>query len=161
RGVNGIDGSLSSFIGQSCVHNGLCFLIIGDLSFFYDMNGLWNRYVGSNVRIMLNNNGCGEIFYGNKNQDKNTVGNHIAADHNTTAKGWVESIGFNYLSSKNKAEFDKNLKLFFDESTEGPVFFEVFTDKNVNVAENEKIIAANKEKSIKQSVKGVIKSLIR
>lgn len=159
RGVNGIDGSLSTFIGQSYVHKGLACLIIGDLSFFYDMNGLWNRYVGKNVRIMLNNNGCGEIFYGNKNQDKKSVGKHIAADHNTTAKGWVESLGFKYLSAKSKEEFDENLKLFFAEESDAPIFFEVFTDKYVNVNEAEKIVRINTEVTLKSSVKGLLKKM--
>ena len=62
RGVNGIDGCVSTFVGQACVTDKLCFLIVGDLTFFYDMNALWNRYLGSNVRIMLNNNGGAPCF---------------------------------------------------------------------------------------------------
>ena len=160
RGVNGIDGSLSTFIGQSYVHKGLSFLIIGDLSFFYDMNGLWNRYVGKNVRILLNNNGCGEIFYGNKQQDQNTVGQHIAADHNTSAKGWVESLGFRYLSSRTKEEFDENLKHFLNEGSDVPIFFEVFTDKRTNLREVERFVQKNKETNLKSNVKSVVMRFI-
>ena len=160
RGVNGIDGSLSAFIGQSYVHKGLSFLIIGDLSFFYDMNGLWNRYIRKNVRILLNNNGCGEIFYGNKQQDQKTVGRHIAADHNTSAKGWVETLGFKYLSSKTKEEFDENLKIFFDESLNVPIFFEVFTDKYANINEAERFVQANRVVDLKSTVKNAVKRLI-
>lgn len=36
-GTHGIDGCLSSFIGQAVTTDRLSFLIIGDLSFFYDM----------------------------------------------------------------------------------------------------------------------------
>lgn len=31
-------------------------MFIGDLGFFYDMNAVWNRYVGKIVRILLSNN---------------------------------------------------------------------------------------------------------
>ncbi len=161
RGVNGIDGSMSSFIGQSCVHNGLSFLIIGDLSFFYDMNCLWSRYIGNNIRIMLNNNGCGEIFYTNSKQDKATVGKHIAADNSATAKGWAESQGFLYLSSHTKEEFDKNLAVFLDDKTDMPVIFEVFTDKNANQNELTKYKKANEIMTAEKYVKNVIKSVIR
>ncbi len=160
RGVNGIDGSLSSFVGQSCVHNGLSFLLIGDLSFFYDMNGIWNQYVSSNMRIMLNNNGCGEIFYGNKNQDIKTVGRHIAADHNTSAKAWVEERGFKYLKSTTKEEFDEKLKEFLSEEGDKPIFFEVFTDKYVNIAQLENISKANVEKTLKSALKSTIKTML-
>ena len=50
RGIHGIDGCMSTFIGQSAVTDKLSFLIIGDLTFFYDMNALWNRYVGKKCK---------------------------------------------------------------------------------------------------------------
>ncbi|MCM1167304.1 MAG: 2-succinyl-5-enolpyruvyl-6-hydroxy-3-cyclohexene-1-carboxylic-acid synthase, partial [Ruminococcus sp.] len=43
-GTNGIDGCTSAFMGQcSVVKDKLCFLLVGDLSFFYDMNSIWNK----------------------------------------------------------------------------------------------------------------------
>lgn len=160
RGVNGIDGSLSSFVGQSYIHNGLSFLLIGDLSFFYDMNGIWNKYVSPNMRIMLNNNGCGEIFYGNIRQDKKTVGKHIAADHNTSAKSWVEERGFKYLKSTTQKEFDENIKEFLSNEGNKPIFFEVFTDKHINISQLENIRNANVEKTLKSTVKSTIKAML-
>ncbi len=66
RGVNGIDGCMSAFIGQAAASDRLSFLILGDLTFFYDMNALWNRYIGKNVRIVLLNNECEALFHFNK-----------------------------------------------------------------------------------------------
>ena len=63
RGVNGIEGSLSTAMGYAAASDKLNFIVIGDLNFFYDMNALWNDYVGNNVRIVLLNNGGGEIFH--------------------------------------------------------------------------------------------------
>lgn len=62
RGVNGIEGSLSAAVGYSLASTELNFVCIGDLSFFYDMNALWNGSIGPNLRILLFNNGGGEIF---------------------------------------------------------------------------------------------------
>ena len=47
RGVNGIEGSLSTAIGYAAASSKLNFIIIGDLSFFYDMNALWNQNYNS------------------------------------------------------------------------------------------------------------------
>ena len=49
----------------------------------------------------------------------------ITHKHNATAEGWVKSLGFTYISSHNKEEYDANIKRFTsDEDT--PMFFEVF-----------------------------------
>lgn len=40
----------------------LCFGVVGDLSFFYDMNVLGNRHMTSNLRLMVINNGKGAEF---------------------------------------------------------------------------------------------------
>lgn len=89
RGVNGIDGCVSSFIGQAAASpDKLNFLIVGDLTFFYDMNSIWNRYVGKNVRIMLNNNEGAALFHFNQGtKNYPTLNENVAAEHFATAKG--------------------------------------------------------------------------
>ncbi|EAR00321.1 2-succinyl-5-enolpyruvyl-6-hydroxy-3-cyclohexene-1-carboxylic-acid synthase [Maribacter sp. HTCC2170] len=62
RGTSGIDGSLSTAIGASLVQRKPTVLITGDLSFFYDSNGLWNKYIKADFRIILVNNDGGGIF---------------------------------------------------------------------------------------------------
>ncbi len=131
-GTTTIDGSLSSFIGQSSKCTKLCFAFIGDLSFFYDMNALWNRYVGRNVRILLYNNGGGQTFYWNNAKDIDTLPLHISAEHRTSAKGWVESLGFRYLSAHNQEEVDSLLPEFVKEDADCPILFEVFTKKDTD-----------------------------
>lgn len=130
RGVNGIDGCVSTFIGQAAVSpEKLNYLIVGDLTFFYDMNAVWNRYVGKNVRIMLNNNEGAALFHFNQGGNYPTLNENVAAEHFATAKGWIESQGFRYISARNKEEFDENLKEFISDSSDKPIFFEVFTHK--------------------------------
>lgn len=62
RGTNGIEGSLSTAVGYALKMWGLCIAIIGDLSFFYDANALWNTQLPPNLRILLLNNHHGGIF---------------------------------------------------------------------------------------------------
>lgn len=62
RGTNGIEGSLSSAVGYALKMWGLSIAVVGDLSFFYDANALWNTRLPANLRILLLNNGHGGIF---------------------------------------------------------------------------------------------------
>jgi 2-succinyl-5-enolpyruvyl-6-hydroxy-3-cyclohexene-1-carboxylate synthase len=62
RGTSGIDGSTSTAIGSSIYSVNPTLLITGDLSFFYDSNGLWNSYKRNDLRIIVINNGGGGIF---------------------------------------------------------------------------------------------------
>ena len=45
-GTSGIEGSLSTAVGYAAASDKLNFVAIGDLSFFYDMNALWNANIG-------------------------------------------------------------------------------------------------------------------
>ncbi|HLL79761.1 MAG TPA: thiamine pyrophosphate-dependent enzyme, partial [Ktedonobacteraceae bacterium] len=68
RGANGIDGVVSSALGASAGaeqegQHGPALLVIGDLSFFHDLNGLLaTRLHGLNLTIVLINNDGGGIF---------------------------------------------------------------------------------------------------
>lgn len=62
RGTSGIDGSTSTAVGAAMVHDKPTVLITGDLSFFYDANGLWNNYIPANFKIIVINNNGGGIF---------------------------------------------------------------------------------------------------
>ena len=129
-GTTTIDGGLSTFIGQAAVADKLCFMFIGDLSFFYDMNAIWNRYVGRNARILLYNNEGGQTFHWNAAKEIETLPLHTSAEHFANAKGWVESRGFKYLDARTKGEFDKLLPEFVGEDSDRPICFEVFTKKD-------------------------------
>lgn len=136
----GIDGTCSSFMGHAAVNNTLSFLIIGDLSFFYDMNSLWNSYVGNNIRIMLNNNMCGALMHYYTGETRYPhLDRSAAARHETSAKGWAESRGFLYLSAHNEKEFNRGLEKFMVPESGKPIIFEVFTDVKINKAEFDRL----------------------
>lgn len=119
-GTNGIDGSASTFMGQACVSEEPCFLFIGDLSFFYDMNSVWNKPMTGNIRILVNND-CGAGFL----RHFNTEG--ITQAHLTSVRGWVESLGFEYMEAETREQFDKNVERFVSNENV-PMVLEAFVD---------------------------------
>jgi len=62
RGTSGIDGSTSTAVGAAFTSNKPTLLVTGDISFLYDSNGLWNKYIPNNFKIIIINNGGGDIF---------------------------------------------------------------------------------------------------
>jgi 2-succinyl-5-enolpyruvyl-6-hydroxy-3-cyclohexene-1-carboxylate synthase len=63
RGANGIDGVVSSALGASAAGVGPVVLVIGDVSFYHDLNGLLAaRKHGLDLLVVLVNNDGGGIF---------------------------------------------------------------------------------------------------
>lgn len=63
RGANGIDGVVSSTLGVAAVTAGPVVLVIGDLSFYHDLNGLLaGKLHGLRATIVVVNNDGGGIF---------------------------------------------------------------------------------------------------
>ena len=135
RGTNGIEGSLSTALGYATASDKLNYLFIGDLSFFYDMNALWNSNYGANIRILLLNNEGGEIFHALPGLELHeNARRFVTATHCTTAKAWAEDRGFEYLSARNSEELNAAVTVFTQASvTSRPMLLEVFTDKNLDI----------------------------
>lgn len=131
RGVNGIESTLPTTIGFAAVYSKPVYLIIGDLSFFYGLNALWNINHIKNLRILLINNGGGGIFHLLPGLNKSeSLHEFVAAQHITESENWVKAAGFQYLSSKNKKEFKEHLTIFTDEHVEQSIILEVIVDMN-------------------------------
>lgn len=62
RGTAGIDGSLSSAVGMAMATTRPVWCLLGDLSFFYDSNALWQVPLPENLTIFVFNNFRGKIF---------------------------------------------------------------------------------------------------
>ena len=135
RGTSGIEGSLSTAVGYAATSDKLNFAAIGDLSFFYDMNALWNVNVGSNLRILLLNNGGGEIFHTLPGLEMSEASHKfITAVHKTSAKGWAEERGFLYLRAENDGQLAETMQTFTcPETVERPILLEIFTDKDEDI----------------------------
>lgn len=129
RGVNGIEGSLSTAAGFSLASTGLTVCVIGDLSFFYDQNALWNRNLNGNLRILLLNNRTGGIFRSLPGlKDSPAADDMVAATHETTAQGICTQNDIGYLSAKNMQEAQIGIVTLLTRQTDRPLLLEVFTE---------------------------------
>ncbi len=136
RGVNGIDGSLSTAAGFSLVTDDPVFCVIGDLSFFYDQNALWNQNLRGNFRILLMNNGKGGIFNMLSGLEQSPARDkYVAAEHHTSAKGICEQNEITYLRASNMEEMQQGIGSLLNIESPRPVVLEVFTD----AAEDERV----------------------
>lgn len=63
RGANGIDGTISTALGAASVFTQPTYLVLGDLTFFHDLNGLLPaKLYNLNLTIIIINNNGGGIF---------------------------------------------------------------------------------------------------
>ena len=139
RGTSGIDGSVSTAVGFAACSSLINTLILGDLSFFYDSNGLWNRYLGKNVRIILLNNGGGNIFSFVEDLSVRTSQEVEAvfdtcffAGHSARAQGLASTFGLDYITASSASELDRAIETLFDPDRSVPTLLEVFTDARTN-----------------------------
>ena len=129
RGVNGIDGSLSTAAGFSCVTDYQVFCVIGDLSFFYDQNALWNQNLKGNFRILLMNNGKGGIFNMLKGLEQSPAREKfVSAAHHTTAEGICLQNDVVYLKAENMEGMQQGIDWLLHTKSERPLLLEVLTD---------------------------------
>lgn len=171
EGGFGIDGNLSTLIGASLVHpDTIYFGVVGDLSFFYDMNSLGNRHVGNNVRVLLINNSLGAEFhlfkqmnsiYANNIEKYLSAGGHFGNQSPTLVRHYAEDLGYEYLSASSKEEFSKMYKRFVTpEITEHPMILEIFTDvENENEA-LKRMWSIEKDTNVKYLLKTTAKEIL-
>lgn len=169
----GIDGGLSSLVGGALNNQDtLHYEILGDLSFFYDMNVLGNHHLSETIRILLVNNGKGTEFrnythfaseFGDEADKFIAAGGHYGNKSSNLVKHYAEDLGFRYLSAKSKDEFEAQMDIFCSpHNTEQPILFEVFTD---NVDENNALkimrtLNISKTRLAKHMAKNVVKETL-
>lgn len=107
RGINGIEGCLSSAVGfAKATAERPNFVVIGDLAFFYDQNALWNTELPNNLHILVLNNSGGKIFETLPLPDSKESKRLIQAKHRTSAKSVALEYGLRYMNEEG------NLKPF-------------------------------------------------
>lgn len=132
RGTSGIDGCLSAAVGHAINTQKINTLLIGDLAFFYDRNGLWHNNLPNNLRIIVLNNHGGGIFRlinGPKQLDEleEFFETHQKLDTANTARDFA----MKYFNVKSLKVLPDTLEKFFDKNT-GASILEIETEPKIN-----------------------------
>ncbi|NEW85395.1 MAG: 2-succinyl-5-enolpyruvyl-6-hydroxy-3-cyclohexene-1-carboxylic-acid synthase, partial [Mariniphaga sp.] len=134
RGTAGIDGCLSTAVGFASNSDKINTIILGDLSFFYDSNALWNKYIGPNLRIIVIHNGGGNIFGMIKGpSDSPAFAEHFLAENTRKAEVLAKAFELDYFKAENESELTQALEDFYSPKQQQVALLEVFTDAEVNV----------------------------
>ena len=132
RGANGIDGVVSTAIGAAIYRNPL-YLVIGDLSFFHDLNGLLAAKLNHiSINIILINNDGGGIFSFLPQSELNRhyellFGTPIGIDFSYA----VKMYGGEFYKVSNWKEFDQAIEATTEKN--GIQVIEVQTNRQANL----------------------------
>lgn len=160
-GCDGIDGAMSSFLGQTYNHSSaLSVLVIGDLSFLYDINASFEHFTPEK-RILLINNHAGSEFhtaFGIRRFPQLNL--HIAAGHNNDLIEIIDTERFIYMSASCQADLEKALPTFIGKSNK-PIILEAFTDATQDGEVLNKFYSMNRVYSFKNKISTNLKQAIK
>ena len=132
RGTSGIDGCISTAAGYAVASEKLTILITGDISFIYDSNGLWNKYLKGNLKIVVINNGGGNIFsLINPMDGEFPAREFFDTPQTVNIKHLSAAFGASHALCHSQAELSDLLEWFFEQA-DHPYILEVITDSEVN-----------------------------
>ncbi|MGA9238609.1 thiamine pyrophosphate-dependent enzyme, partial [Robiginitalea sp.] len=132
RGTSGIEGSSSTAVGASLASQEPTLLITGDLSFFYDINALWNNYVRTDFRIIVINNGGGGIFRILPGKKEGTdFETFFETVQDRSIAELCKAFGLDYVGAGTDQELAAALQKFY-ESSDSPKLLEVKTPRKLN-----------------------------
>ncbi|MDE3094502.1 MAG: 2-succinyl-5-enolpyruvyl-6-hydroxy-3-cyclohexene-1-carboxylic-acid synthase [Chloroflexota bacterium] len=134
RGANGIDGVVSSALGVSSVTDGPLVLVIGDLSFFHDMNGLLaaKRHRLDATIVLLNNDGGGIFSFLPQAEHPAQFEELFGTPHGLDARPACDLYGVGYERVVSRSAFRDAVARSI--ASPGVRVIEVRTDRMANVA---------------------------
>ncbi|MDD3742011.1 MAG: 2-succinyl-5-enolpyruvyl-6-hydroxy-3-cyclohexene-1-carboxylic-acid synthase [Lentimicrobiaceae bacterium] len=132
RGTSGIDGCVSTAAGAAMLSADPVIVITGDIGFFYDSNALWNAALPSNLKIILMNNGGGNIFRVIPGPDRfKELEPFIEATHQLKGEDLARGFGLTYTKAFTEAELIDALETFFNENSRAALL-EIFTPNKLS-----------------------------
>lgn len=145
RGVSGIDGVVSTALGVSSVSREPTFLVVGDLSFYHDMNGLLaaRQYQPNATVIVLNNNGGGIFSFLPQRGYPELFEKYFGTPHGLTFQAAAALYGLRYSKATSWEEFRGCVQR--DPGSPGTTIVEVQTDRDRNLALHNRIWSAVEE----------------
>lgn len=132
RGVSGIDGSTSTAIGAAMVYGGPTALITGDMSAQYDLGALAIKDIPTSFRMIVLDNGGGNIFRCIKNtRHLGEVEECMAVGTRLPLADLARGFGFEYVEADDMQTLQRLLPGFFDVS-DRPKILRIVTDPTID-----------------------------
>ena len=134
RGVSGIDGTVSTALGVAATSHRKVTLIVGDLSFYHDLNSLLiaKHYDIDITIVLINNNGGGIFSFLPQAKEKKHFEALFGTPLDIDFKHAVSMFGGNYKLVQNREDYIENLQEAYER--QGLCIIEVQTDRTENVA---------------------------
>jgi 2-succinyl-5-enolpyruvyl-6-hydroxy-3-cyclohexene-1-carboxylate synthase len=139
RGASGIDGVMSSALGASTVAEGRLVLVIGDLSFYHDMNGLLaaKRFGLKATIVLVNNDGGGIFSFLPQHEDPEHFEALFGTPHGLDFAPVADLYGVGFQRVTTRDQYRKALQASFEEV--GVQVIEVRTNRTENLRLHEQI----------------------
>lgn len=132
RGTSGIDGCTSTAVGAAYATQKLTTLITGDTAFCYDSNAFWNAHLSAHLKVIVIDNGGGNIFRYIDGPDKNAeLLPWFEAPHRRSIEKLVKSFDLPYYHANDQASLEKGLDLLYAQH-EKPAVLHITTDAIVS-----------------------------
>jgi len=131
RGTSGIDGCVSTAVGIALAARETVIALVGDQSFVYDSNALWNRALPDNLKVVVVNNQGGGIF---SMLDGPSVTpafkSYLEAHHPAEIAELCAAFNVNHHKCNGYDDFDDSFKNIIRQK--GPSVYEILTPREVN-----------------------------
>ena len=111
RGASGIDGVVSTALGVSAVADNAVVLVLGDLSLYHDMNGLYaaKRHNLRATIIVLNNDGGGVFSFLPQARYPEVFEEYFGTPHGMNFKAAAQMYGLGYSKVQSWDEFRQSV----------------------------------------------------
>ena len=131
RGTSGIDGCISTAAGSAYASDKPTVIVAGDLAFIYDSNALWNNHLSGKLKIIVINNGGGNIFtLIETSPEINAVRNFFETPHRVNLKQLTSAFEVKYFFCNDGEGLKTGLNNLF--STKEPAVLEIKTDSKTD-----------------------------
>jgi 2-succinyl-5-enolpyruvyl-6-hydroxy-3-cyclohexene-1-carboxylate synthase len=128
RGTSGIDGCTSTAMGASFATKKLTTLITGDTAFCYDSNAFWNQHRSPLLKVIVIDNGGGNIFRYIDGPDKDkALLPWFEAPHGRDIEQLVRSYDLVYIHAADQASLEAGIDALYKENDK-PVVLHITTD---------------------------------
>lgn len=110
RGTSGIDGCTSTAVGAALATKQVTTLITGDTAFCYDSNAFWNDHLSADLKVIVIDNGGGNIFRYIEGPDQDAeLLPWFEAPHGRSTEQLVKSFDLPYYHANDHASLESGL----------------------------------------------------